>query len=67
MMEVIISINEEGKFIVKKTEGVENLFAVGMLELAKNVLLNPDSEFTELDSDEEVEVEAIEVNTDDVQ
>ena len=38
-MEVIISINEEGRLKIQTTEGMPIFTAVGMIELAKKVLL----------------------------
>ena len=38
-MEVIISISEEGRLKIQTTEGMPIFTAVGMIELAKKVLL----------------------------
>lgn len=43
-MEIIIRLDEEGKFSVDKSEKISVFTAVGMLELTKKILLESKSE-----------------------
>lgn len=43
-MEINITMTEEGKFSINKSDKLSIFMAVGMLELAKKVMLTPDEE-----------------------
>ena len=42
-MEIIIKFNESGRFSIEKSDDMGVFLAIGMLELAKKVLLEPDN------------------------
>jgi len=50
-MEIIIKIDETGKFSVDKSDNLSVFVAIGMLELTKKMMLEPD----EVEEVEEVE------------
>lgn len=60
-MEIIITMNEEGKFNVSKSDSISVFTAVGMLELAKKVMLTPDTEKPEEEAEELIEEEKIDM------
>lgn len=43
-MEINIKFSTEGRFTINKSENIGNFMAIGMLELAKKILLDPDEE-----------------------
>lgn len=58
-MEITITMNEEGKFNVSKSDNVSIFTGIGMLELAKKVMLTPDSQQPEEEVEEILEEENI--------
>jgi len=42
-MEITIKFNESGRFSIEKSDDMGVFLAIGMLELAKKVLLEPDN------------------------
>lgn len=46
-MEIKIAMSPEGRFSVDKTEDVSIFMGIGMLELAKKVMLTPNDDTTE--------------------
>ena len=57
-MEIIISFTEDGSFAIEKTEGMAIFTAVGMLELAKKLILE-DGNKEEETVEEEVDTNEI--------
>ena len=57
-MEIIIKFSEEGKFLVEKSDNMAVFTAVGMLELAKKLILEK--------GDKDVEEVTEEVDTDEI-
>lgn len=57
-MEIIISINEEGRVIIQKSEELAILSAVGLLELAKKIMLENGKDFKSMEEGTNVEVES---------
>lgn len=55
-MEIIIKFDENGRLTIKKTEEVAILSAVGMLELAKKIMLENGQEFKKEEDEVEVDV-----------
>lgn len=56
-MEIIITFDEEGKLTIKKTNELSVLGAIGIMELAKKVMLENAEDFKELEEDTDIEVE----------
>ena len=54
-MKIIIEITEEGRFTVDKSEGLAVFTAIGMIELAKQMLLNKPSKQEELEGQLDME------------
>ena len=57
-MEIIININEEGRVTIQKSEELAILPAVGLLELAKKIMLENGKDFEAMNEDTDVEVES---------
>lgn len=54
-MEIIITFDEEGKLTIKKTSELAVLGAIGILELAKKVMLENAEDFEQLEEDTDIE------------
>ena len=62
-MEISIKLTEEGRFVINKSDDMGNFMAIGMLELAKKIMLEPE----EQDSDQIKGQVSLDEVTDDVQ
>jgi hypothetical protein len=62
-MEISIKLLENGRFVINKSDDMGNFMAIGMLELAKKVMLEPEEE----DSDQIKGQVSLDEITDDMQ
>ena len=58
-MEIIIKVNEEGKFSINKTDSLPIFTAIGMLELAKSIMLEDNSKPTNKELEGQVKMEEV--------
>ena len=54
-MEIIITLDEEGKLTIKKTNKLSVLGAIGIMELAKKVMLEHAEDFKQIEEDTDIE------------
>ena len=62
-MEISIKLLENGRFVINKSDDMGNFMAIGMLELAKKIMLEPEEE----DSDQIKGQVSLDEITDDMQ
>lgn len=55
-MKISVEIQESGKFTIEKSEGIPVFTAIGMLELAKKIMLDNDGKKENKEVEEEDDV-----------